>query len=343
MSSTSIKKQRISLIFLLFICLSVPLGAAASESHTLQVQPGERGIRYEFGLELCAPTCNPIAGYLTWGFSPNNGTATLSTPSATDDDGRAWFELRFNANACGTYTVTVRLTRDTRPTSNIKFIISGKPPCPPGLSSGTTSSSGETPPPPPSPQLVKLSDANQVTRPEDSVTLSVEFQDLDGSPMSDVDLIFLILSGDRSHASLTPARATTDANGRAQTMLTFSADATGEYIIDVHRSDNPDVYTEFTVTVDPLLPKATRLEKFSGDNQTGLTGGVWAAPFVVEVRDQYDAPLSGTTVTFTVPHRGWQTERGDHDHRRQWMGSQYAASRHRRCYKHGRSECRRYL
>ena len=92
----------------------------------------------------------------------------------------------------------------------------------------------------------------------------------------------------------------TDGNGRAQTTLTFSADATGEYIIDVHRSDNPDVYTEFTVTVDPLLLKATRLEKVSGDNQTGLTGGVWAAPFVVEVRDQYDAPLAGTTITFTV-------------------------------------------
>ena len=161
--------------------------------------------------------------------------------------------------------------------------------------------------------------------------------------MSDVDLIFLILSGDRSHASLTPTRVTTDANGRAQTTLTFSADATGEYIIDVHRSDNPDVYTEFTVTVDPLLPKATRLEKFSGDNQTGLTGGVWAAPFVVEVRDQYDAPLAEATVTFTVLTGGGRLSAGDHDHRRQWLGSEYVTSRRSSWYKHGRSECRRYL
>jgi len=203
----------------------------------------------------------------------------------------------------------VKIARDPRPDSFIEFVISGKPPCPPGSSSGT-SSSGETTAPPPSPQLVKLSDTNQVTRPEDSVVLSVEFQDLDGNPMSDVELVFLILSGDRSHASLTPTRAMTDADGRAQTTLTFSADATGEYVIDVHRSDNPDVYTEFTVTVDPLLPKATRLEKFSGDNQTGLTGGVWAAPFVVEVRDQYDDPLAGATVTFTVLTGGGRLSAG---------------------------------
>ena len=160
-------------------------------------------------------------------------------------------------------------------------------------SSGTTS-------PPPSPNLVKISDDNQVTTPDDSVILTIKLRDSDGSPMSDVDLIFFILSGDRSRASLSPTRATTDASGHAQTTLTFGTDAAGEYIVDVHRSDNPDVYTEFTVTVDPLLPKAMRLEKISGDNQTGLTGGVWAAPFVVEVRDQYDAPLAGTTVTFTV-------------------------------------------
>ena len=172
---------------------------------------------------------------------------------------------------------------------------------PPSSSSGTTSSSlSGASSPPSSPQLVKISDANQVTHPEDSVILIIESQDSYGNPIAGIELNFLIISGDRSRALLSPTRAMTDGNGRAQTTLTFSADATGEYIIDVHRSDNPDVYTEFTVTVDPLLLKVTRLEKVSGDNQTGLTGGVWAAPFVVEVLDQYDAPLAGTTVTFTV-------------------------------------------
>ena len=74
-------------------------------------------------------------------------------------------------------------------------------------------------------------------------------------------------------------------------------DATGEYIVEAYRSDELGLSTQFTVTVDPLLPKATRLEKISGDDQTGLTGGVWAAPFVVEVLDQYDAPLEGARLS----------------------------------------------
>ena len=304
MSGTPIKKQPIGFIFLLFICLLGPLGAAAQT--TLQVEPGEAGIRYDFGIVLCpgpGTPCTPLSGSLIWSLIPNNGTATLSAPSATDSgSNKAWFELGFGPNACGTYRVRVRIARDPRPDSFIEFVISGKPPCSPGSSGETTSSSSETtsPPPPPSPQLVKISDDNQLTHPEDSVTLSVELRDSDGSPAADVDVTFWILSGKRSTVSLSPTRATTDANGRAQTTLTFSAGATGKYIIEAYRSDNASIYTQFTVTVDPLLPKATRLEKISGDNQTGLTGGVWAAPFVVEVLDQYDVPLEGTPVTFTV-------------------------------------------
>ena len=301
MSSTSIKKQPMSLIFLLLICLLGPLGAAAQTP--IQVEPGSRGIRVDFGIVLCpgpGTPCTPLSGSLIWSLIPNNGTATLSYPSATDSESRAWFELGFGANACGTYRVRVRIARDPRPDSFMEFVISGKPSCSPGSSSETASSSSEGTTSPPPPKLVKISDTNQVTRPEDSVTLSVQLRDSDGSPTADVDVTFWILSGDRSRASLSPIRATTDANGRAQTTLTFSADATGQYIINVHRSDNPNIYTQFTVTVDPLLPKATRLEKISGDHQTGLTGGVWAAPFVVEVRDQYDVPLEGAVVTFTI-------------------------------------------
>ena len=309
MSGTPIKKLLISLIFLLVICLSMPLGAAAGETHNLAVLPGasECSARFQTAFNTTPPHPLPNKA-LTWSLSPNNGTATLSGSSTTDSNAYAEFTLVFGANACGTYTVTMRTVQDPRPGSFIQFVISGKPSCSTSSSSGTTSSSSSGTSSPPSPQLVKISDDNQATRPEDSVTLSVEFQDLDGSPMSDVDLIFFILSGDG--ASLSTTRATTDANGRAQTTLTFPDDATGEYIIDVHRSDNPDVYTEFTVTVDPLLRKATQLEKFSGDNQTGLTGGVWAAPFVVEVRDQYDAPLEGTTVTYTVLTGGGRLSAG---------------------------------
>ena len=47
-------------------------------------------------------------------------------------------------------------------------------------------------------------------------------------------------------------------------------------------------------------PIPTALSILSGDNQNGLTGEALANPFVVEVRDQYDAPMEGITVRFTV-------------------------------------------
>jgi 5-hydroxyisourate hydrolase-like protein (transthyretin family) len=235
--------------------------------------------------------------------SPDNGSAMLDHAHRTDDEGWTWFKLTFHENACGTYTVTMWIDHLGPSEFTYQARIVYWKPCPGGTTSsstGTSSSSSEATSPPPSPNLVKISDDNQVTHPEDGVTLSVELQDSDGSPTSDVDVTFFIQSGDRSRASLSPVTATTDANGRAQTTLTFATDAAGDYIIEAYRSDTAGIYTQFTVTVDPLLPKATRLEKISGDNQTGLTGGVWAAPFVVEVRDQYDAPLASTPVTFTV-------------------------------------------
>ena len=304
MSNIPIKKPLISLIFLLLICPSMPLGA--SSGGTYHVSSGTPN--FEFSARLQWACCGgvPIPNKpMTCRLSRSDG-ATLSCSSATDDDARYWFQLEFGANACGTYTVTLGFAGIS--TDALVYTIVYGEPCPTGSSSGTSSSSSEasssssetTSPPPPAPRLVKLSDDNQATHPEDSVILSVEFQDLDGSPMSDAELTFFLLSGDTSRASLSPVRATTDANGRAQTTLTFSPDATGVYIVEAYPSDEFGLYTQFTVTVDPLLPKATRLNKISGDDQTGLTGGVWAAPFVVEVLDQYDAPLAGAPVTFTI-------------------------------------------
>ena len=42
------------------------------------------------------------------------------------------------------------------------------------------------------------------------------------------------------------------------------------------------------------------LSKISGDNQTGVSGGVLTNPFVVEVRDQNLSTLEGISVTFTI-------------------------------------------
>ncbi len=286
-----VTKQLIGFIFLLLICPSMPLGA--SDGSNYYVPSGASEASGSFRL-VWEGTSHPIRNKsLTWSLSPNNGTATLSGSSGTDGDGRASFTLFFNANACGTYTIKIRLSGDPRPSSFDSFSITYGESCPTVPSSGTTS-------PPPAPKLEKISDDNQVTAPGDSLMFTVELQDSDGSPIPDVDLNFSILSGDGSSASLSPVEATTDANGRARTTLTLGTDASGEYIVKVNRSDMSDIYTEFTVTVDPLLPRATRLKIISGDEQQGLPGEALEKSFVVEVRDQFDKPLQGAQVTFSV-------------------------------------------
>ena len=290
-----VTKQLIGFIFLLLICPSMPLGA--SDGSNYYVPSGASEASGSFRL-VWEGTSHPIRNKsLTWSLSPNNGTATLSGSSGTDGDGRASFTLFFNANACGTYTIKIRLSGDPRPSSFDSFSITYGESCPTVPSSGTTS-------PPPAPKLEKISDDNQVTAPGDSLMFTVELQDSDGSPIPDVDLNFSILSGDGSSASLSPVEATTDANGRARTTLTLGTDASGEYIVKVNRSDMSDIYTEFTVTVDPLLPRATRLKIISGDEQQGLPGEALEKSFVVEVRDQFDKPLQGAEVTFSVTSGG---------------------------------------
>ena len=48
------------------------------------------------------------------------------------------------------------------------------------------------------------------------------------------------------------------------------------------------------------VPRPRRLVMVSGDHQQGTNGEPLAGPLVVEVRDQYDAPLPGVEVTFAV-------------------------------------------
>jgi hypothetical protein len=45
---------------------------------------------------------------------------------------------------------------------------------------------------------------------------------------------------------------------------------------------------------------ATQLSKISGDGQTGITGQILDSPFVVEVRDAGNNPVSGVTVVFEI-------------------------------------------
>ena len=264
---------------------------------------------------------------------------TNDTP-VTDANGQVQTTLRLDNTASGTYRITGSAPDreggkeiDER-IDYVRFDV-------------TVVNSPPPPPPPESSTLVKISAGNQIAAPGDSVTLVVKLQDSDGNPISGVGLDF-VLFGDDATGSRSPQRGTTGADGRAQTTLTLSSNAEGEYIVEAHRSDDFSVYVHFTVTVDtspppssqqqqqeppppsqqqnqeqqddqqqdnqqqtpqePVttlpLPKPTGLESISGGDQEGLTGEALANSFVVEVRDQYDNPMAGVTVSFAVSEGG---------------------------------------
>lgn len=91
--------------------------------------------------------------------------------------------------------------------------------------------------------------------------------------------------------------------------------ATREYIATVSHTEtiasvdfSPDgtvlaagsITIELWETTGWTLSRPTALATISGDNQRGTAGEPLANPLIVEVRDQYDRPLPGAQVTFTV-------------------------------------------
>ena len=271
-------------------------GTAANGIDTHHVSMGSAATRIEIPVRWAEPPNRPLANVSTsWRVSPNNGSVTLNHAHRTDANGLTWAELIYHENACGTYMVTMWLPHLPPGWAIWQTRIVHWKSCPTVLSL----SSSDPPSPPPVSKLVKISADNQVTRPGDSVIFTVELQDPDGNPIPGADLNF-IFYGDPDTAALDPETATTDANGRAQTTFTLAADAKGEYTVEAYSSADFGIYTNFTVTVDTSLPRATQLEKISGDNQIGFAGEPLMGPFVVQVHDQYNDLLEGATVTFAV-------------------------------------------
>ena len=274
----------IYLLLLLLICLLIPLGASAQQ-YTLTIisgdqQTGHPGQTLEpFVVEVRQNGSLVPAGVFVTFLHDRGGSSDVVV--STDTNGRAQSTLTLGRGV-GVTTITASV----RGGASVTFTATATIPTPP------------TPPPEPT-RLVKISGEVLLAAPGDSLTFVVELQDLDGNPKPKVDVNFIFF-GDATTGSLNPMSAETDADGRVQTTLTLTDDATGEYIVEAYNSDDFGVYVDFTVSVDTSPRTATRLAKISGDDQSGFTGEVLANPFVVEVRDQFDDPLEGVTVTFAV-------------------------------------------
>ena len=96
---------------------------------------------------------------------------------------------------------------------------------------------------------------------------------------------------------VSPSSTRTDRDGIAD--VTFTPRSQGTVEIEAYTGDLSPVI--FTVNVGEP-PDA--IKKISGDNQSGRPGAALANPFIVEVVDENDDPVSGVTVAFSVTAGG---------------------------------------
>ena len=124
----------------------------------------------------------------------------------------------------------------------------------------------------------------------------VEARDQFDKPLPEVQVTFSVSSGG---GTLSATNVTTDASGRAQSILTLGPNPGTNTVVAAVTG----VQGEQTFTAEGVrIPKS--LEIISGDKQQGLPGAALEKAFVVEVRDQFDKPLPGAQVTFSVTSGG---------------------------------------
>ena len=211
---------------------------------------------------------------VTFSVSPNDGTVSLSTTSATTgSDGRVRISLTLGSDATGSYTVTATL----------------------GSQSASGTATVETPPPPPPPELsIVVISSPGSGDPGDALTFVVEVRE-DGTATQGQTVTFSV-SPDNGTASLSPTSATTGSNGRASTTLTLGSDATGSYTVTATLGSQSVSGTATVETPPPPPPPELSIVVISSPG-SGDPGDALA--FVVEVREDGTA-TPGQTVTFSV-------------------------------------------
>ena len=152
--------------------------------------------------------------------------------------------------------------------------------------------------PPPMPTILSIvsgGDQSGLTGEALTNPFVVEVRDQYGGTMQGVTVTYSVNEGG---GSLNVTTATTDANGLAQSTLTLGSDpGTNSVEVSVEGISRTVVFNA-EASLPPPTP--TVLLIVSGNNQSGSTGEMLAEAFIVEVRDQYDAPSEGVTVSFAV-------------------------------------------
>ena len=128
-----------------------------------------------------------------------------------------------------------------------------------------------------------------------SAPFVVTVLDQNGDLLAGATVTFSITAGG---GALSVTTATTDADGRAATTLTLGRDPGRNTVTARVGELKPVIFSATGLAI----PKT--LTKISGHDQQGPAGAALPKPFLVEVRDQNNNPLEGTTVTFAATGGG---------------------------------------
>jgi adhesin/invasin len=122
--------------------------------------------------------------------------------------------------------------------------------------------------------------------------LEVQVIDTLGDPMDQVDVSFAVVVG---QATLVSSDVTTGALGTASTGVTLGT-AAGAVEVRAAVAGLPSVTFDLTALAGP----AASIVATDGDGQSGTVGDVLGTQLVATVRDSFDNPVSGATVSFAV-------------------------------------------
>ena len=269
------KKHLIRFVVLFLICMWMPLGAiAANLVMTSSPWPLDPGESMTFTVTVKEGESAAPGTTVTFSVSPDDGTVSLSTTSATtDSNGQASTTLRTGSGSSGSYTVTASV----------------------GTSSVSSTAVVEAPPPPPELSINVISGPGSGD-PGDSLTFTVEVQE-DGSAASGKTVTFSITSGD-GNASLNPTSATTGSNGRASTSVTLGDSASGSYTITATVGSQSTSGTATVNTLPPPPPPSDYYPRVISQLGSGAPGDTLT--LIVEVRREDENPVPGQTVTFSI-------------------------------------------
>ena len=274
--------QRTCLFFILLItvALSIPSRAAAQYTLTKISGDGQTGFPGQT-LQPFVVQISPVAENVPVTFAPSHGPVS-DLLVHTDANGRAQSTQTLGSRI-GTATTIVSVSGDS-----VTFTATAiRPPSPP--------------PPPRQRRLLIISGKNQtglIGQPL-AAPFAVRVRDPNNRPISDVPVTFTVTAGG---GTLNTTRTTTDAKGRAMSTLTLGSEP-GTNTVEV-RADGVDQAISFSAEATLPPPMPTTLSIVSGNNQTGMIDEPLGTPFGVEVRDQYNDPMPGATVTFSVTGGG---------------------------------------